>query len=240
MALSKNLTWQALDGRLTIFARDWKPEVPAKAVVVLIHGLGEHAGRYAHVAAAMNAAGYAVLAPDLRGHGGSSGKRGHIPSYDIVLDDIQRAFIEAGSRYPGLPQFLYGHSLGGALVLYYTLKRKPAIRGLIATSPGLAPGSPVPALKLTAAKVLNTLVPTLTMNNDLDLGNLSHDPAVQADYIADKTVHPLISARLGMELIRNGIWIQSHTGPFPRRYYSSRAPPITWSIWKPHAASFQG
>ena len=73
----------------------------------------------------------------------------------------------------------------------------------------------MPALKLTAAKVLNTVVPTLTMNNDLDLGNLSHDPAVQAAYIADKSVHPLISSRLGMELITNGLWIQSQKGPFP-------------------------
>jgi len=208
------LNWQTADG-IPIFARDWKPDQPARAVVVLIHGLGEHAGRYAHVAAAMNAAGYAVIAPDLRGHGRSGGPRGHFPSYAVVLDDIQRAFNEASSRYPGLPQFLYGHSLGGALVLDYALKRKPAIRGLIATSPGLAPGIAPSGLKITAAKIFNTLMPGLTLANGLDTGNLSHDPALINAYLKDPLVHPLISARLGMELIANGAWIQTQSGPFP-------------------------
>jgi alpha-beta hydrolase superfamily lysophospholipase len=211
---SSEISWQAPDGT-AICAREWKPAASARSVVVLIHGLGEHSGRYAHVAEAFNQAGYSVLAPDLRGHGGSGGKRGHFPSYDVVADDIQRTFAEASARYPGLPQFLYGHSLGGALVLYYTLKRQPAIRGVIATSPGLAVGTPVPAAKLAAAKVLNRLTPTLTMGNGLDLGNLSHDPAVQAAYIADPNNHPHISARLGMELIQNGAWIRSFCGTFP-------------------------
>lgn len=208
------LSWQTADG-VPVFAREWKPEGTARAVVVLIHGLGEHTGRYAHVAAALNAAGYAVISPDLRGHGRSGGKRGHFPSYAVVLDDIQRAFSEASSRYPGLPQFLYGHSLGGALVLLYTLKRKPAIRGVIATSPGLTPGTPPSAAKLAVAKVFNKLLPSLTLNNGLDSANLSHDPAVSRAYNNDPLVHPLISARLGMELITNGSWIQSQAGPFP-------------------------
>jgi alpha-beta hydrolase superfamily lysophospholipase len=211
---SKEYSWQAADG-VTISAQEWKPETPARGVVVLIHGLGEHAGRYAHVAAAMNAAGYAVLAPDLRGHGNSGGKRGHFSSYDTVADDIQCAFKEATTRYPGIPQFLYGHSLGGALVLYYVLKRKPSIRGVIATSPGLAPGSPLPVVKLAAAKLLNVVGPTLTLDNGLDLGNLSHDPAVRADYVADPKTHPLVSARLGMQLIQQGAWIQAQKGEFP-------------------------
>jgi alpha-beta hydrolase superfamily lysophospholipase len=100
------LTWQAADGT-PIFAHEWKTEITPKAVVVLIHGLGEHGGRYAHVAAAMNAAGYAFIAPDLRGHGRSGGKRGHFPSYDVVADDIQQTFSEATKRYPGAPHFLY-------------------------------------------------------------------------------------------------------------------------------------
>jgi len=208
------LNWQTADG-IPIFARDWNPDQAARAVVVLIHGLGEHAWRYAHVAAAMNAAGYAIIAPDLRGHGRSGGPRGHFPSYDVVLDDIQRAFSQASSRYPGLPQFLYGHSLGGALVLYNTLKRKPAIRGLIATSPSLAPGIAPNGLKLAAAKIFNTLIPRFTLDNGLDTGNLSRDPAVSTVYLKDPLVHPLISARLGMELITNGVWIQAQSGPFP-------------------------
>lgn len=210
----KELSWQTADG-IAVYGRDWQPDQPARAVVVLIHGLGEHAGRYAHVAAAFNAAGYAVIAPDLRGHGRSGGPRGHFPSYDVVLDDIQLAFNQAASRYPGLPQFLYGHSLGGALVLYYTLKRKPALRGLVVTSPGLAPGTPPAGLKLAAAKLFNQLLPSLTLANGLDTNNLSHDPALAKAYLTDTLVHPLISARLGMELITKGAWIQTQGGAFP-------------------------
>ena len=207
-------SWQTGDG-IPIFARDWQPELPARAVVVMIHGLGDHSGRYAHIAAAMNAAGYAALAPDLRGHGRSGGKRGHFPSYAAVADDIECALKEAANRYPGVPRFLYGHSLGGALVLFTILKRKPAIRGAIVTSPGLAPGMPQPAAKLAAAKVLNVLLPAFTLPNGLDLGNLSHDPAIQAAYFSDPLNHPLISARLGMELITQGAWVCSQKGEFP-------------------------
>ncbi len=208
------LGWKAADGT-PIFAREWEPRGPLRAVVVLIHGLGEHSGRYAHVARVMTDAGYAVLAPDLRGHGCSEGKRGHIPSYDVAADDIQQALGEASTRHPGVPQFLYGHSLGGALVLYTVLKHQPAVRGVIVTSPGLAPGSPIAGIKLAAAKIFSKLAPSMTLANGLDTDNLSHDPSIKPAYLADRYVHPLISARLAMELIKNGTWIQCQKGEFP-------------------------
>ena len=116
-------TQQTPDG-VQFYFQGWQPETPPKAVVCLVHGLGEHSGRYAHVAAALNDAGYALLGFDLRGHGKSGGPRGHTPSYDTLMDDIGRLLAEAAQRYPGQPQFLYGHSLGGNLVLNYALRRK--------------------------------------------------------------------------------------------------------------------
>jgi acylglycerol lipase len=101
--------------QLEFYFQGWQPDVPPKAVICLVHGLGEHTGRYAHVAAALNAAGYALLGCDLRGHGKSGGPRGHTPSYDTLMDDIGRLLDEAAARYPDQPQFLYGHSLGGNL-----------------------------------------------------------------------------------------------------------------------------
>ena len=87
--------------KLQFYFQGWEPETSPRAVVCLVHGLGEHTGRYAHVAAALNDAGYAVLGFDLRGHGKSEGLRGHTPSYETLMDDIGRLLDEAAQRYPG-------------------------------------------------------------------------------------------------------------------------------------------
>lgn len=205
--------WQNAQG-LKIAAQDWQPEGAIHGAVALVHGLGEHTGRYAHIAQSFNAAGYALTGFDLTGHGGSDGPRGHA-SYDSTLDDIACLLEEVADRYPEQPCFLYGHSLGGALVLYYALKRRPNIKGVIATSPGLAPSIPLPGAKLALAKVMARLAPSLTLANGLDLNNLSHDAAVIQAYTDDPLVHERVSARLGMDLLNCGVWIQAHAAEFP-------------------------
>ena len=142
---------QAPDG-VQFYFQSWQPETPAKAIACLVHGLGEHSGRYAHVGAALNVAGYALLGFDLRGHGKSGGPRGHTPSYETLMDDIGRLLAEARQRYPGQPQFLYGHSLGGNLVLNYALRRKPGLAGVIATSPAIRTATPPPAARSPSQK----------------------------------------------------------------------------------------
>ncbi len=210
---STTFEWQDAQNR-KIFAQDWRPEGVPRGVVALVHGLGEHTGRYQHVAAALNAAGYGLTGLDLPGHGRSEGKRGYA-GYDEILDDIDCLLKEAGQRYPGAPRFLYGHSLGGALVLYYVLKRRPDLQGVIASAPGLATGTPVSSGKLLLAKVMARLAPAFTMANGLDLNNLSHDPAVIAAYQNDPLVHDQISARLGMDLLTKGQWILDQAPTFP-------------------------
>ncbi len=207
------LSLKASDG-VNLFAEQWLPQGEVRASINLIHGLGEHSGRYAHVARALNAAGFAVTAIDLRGHGKSPGTRGHIPSYDTASGDINQLIALTTAQFPGIPQFLYGHSLGGALVLYTSLFHAPKVRGTIATSPGLDPGA-VPPAKLLMAKVLSQLAPSFTMKNGLDVNNLSHDFAVIKNYQADPLVHPMISTRLGYELINNGKKISEFKGEFP-------------------------
>jgi alpha-beta hydrolase superfamily lysophospholipase len=191
------------DGKL-FFARLWSPSGTPRAVVVLVHGLGEHCGRYAHVAEAFTNAGFAMLGFDLRGHGQTPGPRGHFSSYSVVADDITFFVDEARNRFPGLPVFLYGHSLGGALVLYTALNRRLDLAGLVVTSPGLATGTPVAPGKLALARLMSKIAPTFTLPNGLDLNNLSRDPQVSVVYQADPLVHDKISARLGLELIENG------------------------------------
>lgn len=200
------------DGQVLV-RRRWA--VPgADRAVLLVHGLGEHSGRYQHVAEALNAAGYGMIGFDLPGHGQSAGVRGHA-AYDEILDDIDCLLAEAGERYPGKRRFLYGHSLGGALVLYYTLKRKPSLNGVIASAPGLVVGAPVAAPKLLLAKVMAKLAPAFTMENGLDVNNLSHDPALVQAYKDDPLVHSRISARLGTDLLTKGSWMMSHAAEFP-------------------------
>ena len=209
--------------QLEFYFQGWLPQGEPMGVVCLVHGLGEHTGRYAHVGAALNAAGYALLGCDLRGHGKTGGPRGHIPSYDILMDDIGRLIDEAATRYPGKPLFLYGHSLGGNLVLNYALRRcsgqalrrNPAIAGVISTSPAIRVTNPLPAVQVALARVMNKLQPGMQMPNGLALEGLARDPEVIRAYTHDPLVHNKISVRLAMEMLQSGEWALEHAAEFP-------------------------
>ncbi|MCU0503889.1 MAG: lysophospholipase [Anaerolineae bacterium] len=201
--------------KLQFYFQGWEPEASPRAVVCLVHGLGEHTGRYAHVAAALNDAGYAVLGCDLRGHGKTQGLRGHTPSYDTLLDDISRLLDEATLRYPGKARFIYGHSLGGNLVLNYALRRKPPLAGVVSTSPAIRVANPLPATQLALAKVMNRLQPTMQMPNGLALDGLARDPEVIRAYTSDPLVHNKISVRLAVEMLQAGEWALAHAAEFP-------------------------
>lgn len=193
---------------------EWKAEQP-KAIVFLVHGLGEHAGRYDHVAAALNRAGYSLIGFDHPGHGKSDGVRGHISSYDVVFDLIDQLRQEAAKQTPDLPQFVYGHSMGGSFVLYYLYKRQPKLAGAIVTSPGLGTADPVPAWKTTLGKVLYNLAPSFQMDNGLKREGLARDPAVVSAYNADPLVHGKISARLALDMLGHGREMIADAGGFP-------------------------
>jgi len=206
--------WQTEDG-LRLYAQGWQPETEPRGVVCLVHGLGEHSGRYTHLAAFLNRAGYALLAFDLRGHGKSEGQRGYAPSYEVLLDDIANFLAEAAERYPDRPRFLYGHSLGGTLVIEYALCRRPQLAGVIATGPLLRTAFEPPAWKLTLAKIMRSAWPTLALSNELDRQALSRDPEVVRAYNDDPLVHDRLSARLGMDMLQSGLWALEHAAEFP-------------------------
>jgi acylglycerol lipase len=206
--------WQTED-RLRLYAQGWQPATEPKGVVCLVHGLGEHSGRYAHLAAFLSQAGYALLAFDLRGHGKSQGPRGHTPSCEALLDDIAHFLEEAVKRYPDRPRFLYGHSLGGTLVIEYALRRRPQLGGVIATGAVFRTTFEPPAWKITLAKILYSLRPTLSLSNELDRQALSRDPEVVRAYNEDPLVHDRLSARLGMDMLQSGLWCLEHAAEFP-------------------------
>jgi alpha-beta hydrolase superfamily lysophospholipase len=206
--------WVSRDG-LQLYAQAWAPDGEPQAVVCLVHGIGEHSGRYAYVAGRLTAAGYAVLAYDQRGHGRSPGPRGHTPSFDHLLDDIGLLLDQAERLYPDLPCFLYGHSLGGGLVLNFAIRRQPQIAGVISTSPSLRQTKPSPALQLALGRILYRLAPSFTMASGLELAAISRDPEVVRVYQADPLVHNRVSAQLGIDLIDTGQWALDHAAEFP-------------------------
>ncbi len=207
--------WKAKDG-LDIFAQGWEPSDAApKAVVCLVHGVGEHSSRYAHVAEAFGKQGYAFFAADLRGHGRSSGARGDISSIEDFMQDIDSLLEHARARYANLPIILYGHSLGGILVLYYGLKRKPNIKGVIATSSGLRNSLQQQPMKMMAARVLGSILPRVTLPSELESAAISRDEKVVQVYNADPLVHDKISLGFGKAMIGAIQWTFEHASEFP-------------------------
>jgi len=196
-------SWKSRDG-LDMAALGWKPEIP-KAVVVLVHGHGEHINRYQHVAEAFVQAGYAMQAFDLRGHGKSAGQRGHTPEYDNLMNDIADFIGDAQKRYPGLPIFLYGHSMGGNQVINYVLRSPQGLKGVIATGPWLKLAFDPPAAQLMLAKLLNNVVPAFSLASGLSQNSLSRDPQVVSKYAADPLAHDKISVRLYTGMYTHGL-----------------------------------
>jgi len=205
--------WKAKDD-LDIYAQVGKPE-QAKAVVCLVHGIGEHSGRYEHVAEAFGKEGYAFLGFDLRGHGRSGGARGHISSIEEVMRDIDAELEQARARFPGLPLILYGHSLGGILVLHYGLKRNPDVKGVIAASSGLRNSIEQQKAKLMAVKALGTLLPNVALPTGLEAEAISRDAKVVQAYKADPLVHDKMSLGFGKTMLGVVAWTLEHAAEFP-------------------------
>lgn len=211
----QELKWNSKDD-IELFAQVWEPPVVSpRAVVCLVHGLGEHSSRYAHVAEALNKEGFILFSFDLRGHGRSGGPRGHFSSIEDVLNDIDLLLEQARSRYPGLPLLIYGHSLGGVLVLHHVLKRKPDARGVIVTSPGLRTSLEKQTIKVMLAKLLGSLMPTTTIPSGLDETMISHDAAVVQAYQNDPLVHGLTSFGFGKIMLGVVKWTRDHAADFP-------------------------
>lgn len=208
--------WKSSDG-LDIFARGWSPDTtPPKAVICLVHGIGEHTLRYLHVAEFFTGKGYVLFGADLRGHGKSGGPRGHFPSIEAVLGDIDMTLEQARLHYPGVPLFIYGHSLGGILVLNYVLKRNPDVKGAIVTSPGLHTAVEEQPVKVLAARILGSLFPAVTLPTGLDADAITRDGEVVNAYKRDPLVHNRMSLGFGKTMLKVIHWTLEHAGEFSR------------------------
>lgn len=189
-------TFTAIDGS-NVVVQDWAldPGAKPRGVVILVHGLGEHAGRYDHVARQLNSWGFAVRGYDQCGHGESSGARGSLPSDTRLLDDLADMVDSTRARHdPGTPLILIGHSMGGLVVGRFVSLQLRAVDGLVMSSPALDVGMNV--FQKLLVSVLPKIAPDLRVGNGVKPQFVSHDPAVVAAYKADPLVHDRISARL--------------------------------------------
>ncbi|MEO8311518.1 MAG: lysophospholipase [Caldimonas sp.] len=192
-------TVRARDG-LALVRRDWR-SADARGTIVVVHGLGEHVGRYAHVAARLNASRWNVVGYDQRGHGASPGARGRIAAGDDLLADLA-AVIDDVRAETGGPLVLLGHSLGGLVAARFVagaLESPPPgwqrqVDALVLSSPALDIG--MTAARRALLATLEMLTPHLGLGNGLDATGISRDPAVVAAYRADPLVHDRIAPRL--------------------------------------------
>ncbi len=161
--------------------------------VVLMHGLGEHSGRYPHVVRFFNEAGWSVRTFDHRGHGRSGGKPGDVPDGEALLRDA-KIVIDDFARQLGTAPLLFGHSMGGLFAARFATAAMSPLRGVILSSPALALWISAPQKILL--KILSAIAPGLAISNGLETRYLSHDPALVTAYENDTLVHPKISARL--------------------------------------------
>jgi alpha-beta hydrolase superfamily lysophospholipase len=184
----------------SVFWQAWTPDA-VKAVVVLSHGLAEHSGRYAHVAARLNDAGYVLYALDHRGHGRSDGTAGNIEGMAVVRADLDTLLTRARGEHPGLPVFLLGHSFGGLAALDYVVDRgRSGLTGLVLSGAFVDPEAGN-AVQRRLAGVLSRLAPNLGVV-PLDPSTVSKDPAEVEKYVKDPlNYHGKVRARSGAEMI---------------------------------------
>ena len=225
----QEFSWKNEAG-LTIYAVDWAIPDP-RAVVGIIHGLGEHCRRYDGLAAFFNDHGIAAIGYDRQGFGRSEGKRGYAKSYRSYLDGVGQLMVQCERRYPDRPVFLYGQSMGGQLLLHYLIHRRPAIHGAIVSSPHIAEAfTPSPVL-VAFGKLMRNIYPALTVPNQLDVKLLSRDPAVVEAYRNDPWVHDRLSSQTGIDLIERAQFLQGYRDglPVPTLFLHGEADGITSS-----------
>jgi acylglycerol lipase len=183
-----------------------------RAGIILVHGIGEHIQRYSHWVEKFKEKGFGVVGVDLPGHGKSDGKRGKLNSYSLTDEMLDFLIAEFKKTFPGIPVFIYGHSLGGGIALQYILQKKPEIKGAVITSPWLRLSFEPDKMKLMLARVMKNLLPSLIQPSGLIVSHISHDQKVIDAYISDPLNHDRISVGLFQSAITAGEYSLKNAG----------------------------
>jgi acylglycerol lipase len=201
------------DGEMRFHHR-WMPESKSPwAILSVVHGFGDHSGRFDGMGTSLASLGVGVLATDLIGHGRSPGKQGCIDSYDQLLDEVESSMKYAQQLHPRIPHFLFGQSMGGNLVLNLALRRPYTmenVRGIVAGSPMLKAGKMPKEQIMNAGRWLATKLPNWRIKAPVVVSKLSSDRRAQDAYLRDRWVHRQMSLRLGANLIDSGLWALEH------------------------------
>ena len=202
-------TYTASDGD-NLAVQDWPlaDEEPPRALVLVVHGLGEYAGRYDHFARRLNTWGYAVRSYDQYGHGDSGGQRGALPQANRLVDDLADLVETTRARHAGVPLVLLGHSMGGVVAATLAARALLPLEGLVLSSPALA--TRLSAVQKFLMAVVPRIAPNLTVSNGLDPQYLSHDAAVVEAYRRDPHVHDRVSGRLARFIEEEGARVRAH------------------------------
>jgi alpha-beta hydrolase superfamily lysophospholipase len=199
-------------GGLSVYYQYWTPETAPKAVLLLVHGAGEHSGRYRPLAGYFTLHGYAVAALDHPGHGKSEGRYGHVERFEdfvATLDIFQR---KVTAEFPQLPQILLGHSMGGLISSLYLLRNQQAFAACVFSGPAIKTDIEPGYLQLLLIRFLSVVAPK-TGVLQLDAAGVSRNPAVVDDYVSDPLVnHNKMSARMVAELFTGMQQVQAEAG----------------------------
>jgi alpha-beta hydrolase superfamily lysophospholipase len=200
---------QGVGGR--IFYQVWRPEKTPVAGLVLVHGFGEHSGRYQNLVPALVAMGVVVYGIDNKGHGKSYGKRGHVDLWSDFDRDLAGFFAFAKGREGKMPWFLFGHSMGGLIALHYVINKREELKGLVVSGPALTQGAVSPLLIL-ASRIMARVWPGFSMDTKLNAQGISRDPEVVDRYLNDPLVHSMASARFGVQMAKAISLVKKNAG----------------------------
>lgn len=195
-----------------IYYQGWLPDGDVKAVILVVHGLGEHSGRYMNVVNHFVPLGYAVYGLDHIGHGKSEGAREVVERFEDYTETLAIYYTMVAGWQPGKPIFLLGHSMGGLIVTYYLLDHQADFKGAVISAPAIKVGESVSRLTITMGRILSKLAPKMGLLA-LDASGISRDPDVVTAYANDPLVfHGKTPARLAAEMLKAMLRVTAEVG----------------------------
>lgn len=200
--INAKLEYFKVSGGVDLYFQRWMPESP-KAILIFVHGLSEHVGRYNAFRRFFNSKDYGVCLYDMRGHGKSGGRKTHVNKFYEYLYDLAEFIEFVRKTSPNAPIFLVGHSLGGQIILNFVVKYAKAIRGAVVLSPNIRISLTLPKWKTRIGEIGAKWFPTIRIKNNIDPATLTHDANIVEKYKNDENIRKDITLRCGYEIVKN-------------------------------------